>query len=394
MAPEQAEGKSNAVGPAADVYALGAILYELLTGRAPFLAETPLDTLLQVRQQDPLPPRAFNRRVDRSLEAICLKCLEKDPRRRYDSARALADDLTNWRTGERVLARPWPWPRRVGRALRRPAVRRNALVLLTACSLLLAAGAFVTLRPVPEPWRPAHWEPIERDLLAGKPVTLIGESGPPRYYRWRSGGPTANVALAEDGTFSVHHLEHGLLELVPDPHRQRYRFRALVRHDQGNFVETRVGIYFAHSEHATARSSAHCYAALAFSDIEDKVRHGLRGNPVYLSLQVQPPKGLKLSPTPAGETLFPFSFPPEGEKPWRPLAIEVTPERVRIVCGDRHTDVPREEVEGQARAAIGNAPDVPIDEPAFSTRDGLGLYVCQGAASYRRVVLEPLGEEN
>jgi WD40 repeat protein/tRNA A-37 threonylcarbamoyl transferase component Bud32 len=140
MAPEQAEGKSKLITPAADVYALGAILYELLTGRPPFVGDTPLDVIVQVVSEEPVSLNSLRAGLPKDLATICHKCLEKEPGKRYPRASALAEDLASFLEGRPIAARPvgrleqtWRW------------CRRNPVVagLIVAVSVSLLAGTVV-----------------------------------------------------------------------------------------------------------------------------------------------------------------------------------------------------------------------------------------------------------
>jgi WD40 repeat protein len=150
MAPEQAQGHTDQVGPLSDVYSLGATLYCLLTGRPPFQAATALDTMNHVVERDPVSPRQLNPAVDRDLETICLKCLEKSPERRYASATALAEDLQRFLDQRTILARPVSPLAKVGRWCRRNPFVSGSLAGLVA--VFLAAFALVS-------W--SHWRTQE-----------------------------------------------------------------------------------------------------------------------------------------------------------------------------------------------------------------------------------------
>jgi tRNA A-37 threonylcarbamoyl transferase component Bud32 len=184
MSPEQASGKKGEVTTLADVYSLGAVLYELLTGRPPFRGDTQLDTLVRVLEKTPEPPSKLNPRVDRSLEAVCLKCLEKDAHRRYASAADLADDLERWGRGEPTRARPataWQalrfWLRQNLRAALSVLAVGVVLGLLAGAVaytqllqhwLDLSVGTYALLPSTPRPWLaslPRENEPFKTMLL-------------------------------------------------------------------------------------------------------------------------------------------------------------------------------------------------------------------------------------
>jgi WD40 repeat protein len=159
MAPEQAAGRLRDVGPASDVYALGATLYEVLTGRPPFRGETPSETIRQVISDDPIAPRVLRPDIPRDLETICLHCLSKEPARRFPSAAALAEDLRRFLAGRPIQARPASaWERGLKWARRRP-----ALAALTVLALIVAVGAGGAM-VWSNAWLRAHNERLRQEI--------------------------------------------------------------------------------------------------------------------------------------------------------------------------------------------------------------------------------------
>jgi eukaryotic-like serine/threonine-protein kinase len=247
MAPEQASGNTRDIGPAADIYALGAILYEMLTGRAPFRGTTILETLEQVRTREPVAPDRLQAKVPRDLVTICLKCLHKEPRKRYASAGDLADDLGRFLRGEPVQARPTPfWERAAKWARRRPA----AAALGVAALLIVVMGFTLVSWQLRAATAEAHTlrarEALERDrarAIAAENETRLArqeedlqrqQAQAARYSwsiafaerQWRDGDPgLAEEALAAcpeelrrwEWYHIKHHLRAGRLAWRADP---------------------------------------------------------------------------------------------------------------------------------------------------------------------------------
>ena len=158
MAPEQAQGQASAVGVRSDIYALGAILYELVTGRPPFKGESASATLKLVAESDPIPPRQMNPKISRDLETICLKCLEKEPARRYASARALAEDLGRYIQGEPIQARRVGAMGKTVRWCRRKPALAAALAASALLLILGVAGITWQWRRAESGWQRAQIE--------------------------------------------------------------------------------------------------------------------------------------------------------------------------------------------------------------------------------------------
>jgi serine/threonine-protein kinase len=391
MAPEQARG-SRDIGNTTDIYALGAILYEMLTGRPPLKGVTRDETMELVRTQEPEPPSRHRPKLDRVLEAICLKCLEKKPADRYSSAGALANDLDRWLKNEPTQVRPPSRAARVRRAVRRHP-RTVAAACLAVLLVALASAAWYFL----DPDRPV--KSIESRLRRGETVTLIGDKGEPAWSRWTLRRGVVLPAAPGWESFTISAQDSCLLTLLPDP-QGSYRFSAQVRHLDTSRTGW-IGLCFAHSIHNTARGLNHCFCTLDFNDLEaphpapdGKTFHSMARLSVWRSQD-----GIIHAATDLGSIRFiPAAVARPGELLWRNLAVEVRPEGIKASWeGIEFADVPTTQILSKFELlkmqrdinedAVNVFPDL---YPAFSERDALGLHVDHGKASYRHVVVQPL----
>jgi eukaryotic-like serine/threonine-protein kinase len=215
MAPEQAQGQRDGIGPATDVYALGAILYEMLTGRPPFRAETSAATVQQVLADDPVAPSRLNPQVPRDLETICLKCLQKEPQRRYATAAELAEELLRFHRGEPILARRAGSVERAVKWVRRHRSLAAAIVIgILFLNVLFGVGGWVLfersalkravgedLDQVSQAQKDQKWDQARTALARAK--GRLGGGGPPEL-RQRAAQLERELAL-------VATLEHILL---------------------------------------------------------------------------------------------------------------------------------------------------------------------------------------
>jgi tetratricopeptide (TPR) repeat protein/tRNA A-37 threonylcarbamoyl transferase component Bud32 len=210
MAPEQAQGNTRSVGPLADLYACGALLYDLLTGRPPFKADTVVDTLLQVIHDEPVRPSRLQPKVPHDLETIVLTCLRKEPHKRYASAEALADDLGRFLDGKPIRARPVGLVERAVRwARRQPA--QAALVAVVACGILLLLGA--GLWYADHERRRAEEAQLQRDIAEQESDRAVRAEQKAKQLLADSYASTAQLAMRRgDWRTALRYLEKALAE--------------------------------------------------------------------------------------------------------------------------------------------------------------------------------------
>jgi serine/threonine-protein kinase len=388
MAPEQATGRDAQIGACTDIWALGVILYELLTGQRPFDGKSREELTPQILESDPPRPRTVRPRLDRTLETICLKCLEKEPGRRYGSAGALADDLSFWLRGEAIRARPEGWLRRGWRKFRRHPLAAAGVVLLLLAAVILPTISYYTdaNRPIRE---------LEAQLTQQERVTLVPELGQPRWSR-HSLGPSV---LGHEGNpakpLLLKSLDFALLELLPRTPCKNYRLEAEVRHDSTTRLGL-VGIGFGVSKHQAPEGELLWLLEFGFDDCES-LRQPPGGGPPgsAVSLSVWLVQGADRHKWEGETAINQFYVPPNSltEKPWRRLAVELRPSTLDLFWEDTPLGtVPLADLQkpvqtiARVRAQQGFA-QTPL--PRFGANEGVGLCVRRGSASFRRVELQP-----
>ena len=388
MSPEQAGGRNRELTAATDVWALGVILYELVTGRRPFVGNDEAAVRNAILHSEPVSPRTLQPKIDRDLEAICLKCLQKEPLCRYPSAEALAQDLGCWLRGEPIL--PERMPRRIWRRIRRHYVLSSVLLGIALLGVVLAAARYLA-----DPER--KLEAVQAKLARGESVTLIGATGGPAWESWLTGRHASQTSTA-DGAFTIHSQGRATLALLRDPQVDRYSFRAEVRHEKGS-LNAEVGIFFGLQEYEIGNHVLFFFLRAGFDDTP--MAPLPKSNPVYLSpyLYADAERIPVWDQEVAGRR--PPLLKPAGPNggPWRQLEVEVTPEGLRGVweTQDIIGQITAIEVEKNTRYALSTMQSIKADgvflkgiTPKYCPRAPLGVYVYKGSVSFRHVVIEPI----
>jgi serine/threonine-protein kinase len=400
MAPEQADGRTDQIGRRTDVYGLGTILYEALSGKPPFAGADPHEILRLVREGRITPPSRLVPGIPSGLDAICLRCLETSPAGRYPSAHAVAEDLTRWLADQRPRAVPGLFGTLVH------SVRRRAIAVAAVAAIALACAVFYVF----DPDRPLR--ELQSAIDRGENVVLIPDRGAPRWHRLLAGGDGTKVTTPPDGSFTVHSWDLCLVELAPDSGRDRYRFRVRVRHvnsDDGGGV----GVYAGRHAFPGQEHENNLFVGMVYNDVRSAA-DALKRAPFHLIPQPPSPPdnwvrlgagvvgeqapGVGWEVLPAGMTGA--RFQPRGitGDTWRELNLEVSPDGIRGTwdgnpVGAFAARSASKTLGDYLTLATTRHPDSPFlasVDSTFTPRGGVGLILYRGSASFRTAEIMPL----
>jgi serine/threonine protein kinase len=389
MAPEQAECRTDRIGPATDTWALGVILYELLAGRRPFAATASQQLKDQIVHAPAPPLRDARPGLDDGLEMIVAKCLAKDPGDRYATGGELADDLRRWLDGQPPKLRPWQRARQIVRALARHRWKSLAVVLLA-----LAFAATPAVRNLTNPDR--VWDRYEKQLEEGRPITLLGESGRPERSQWLTAEGTEPNRQNPESPFAIESYSmFALLQFLPRVPVRHFRLTAEICHKEASDSMGEAGIFCA----LAGNDNCLAFHSLSFNDVvpvsEVHPQAVQAKNAAQLNYMIYQQASTR-EPVIQRAALLSFPFPPAGRsapKPWRTLALEVSPAVLRIYWdGIWGGEITRDLAARNARGLVASSRlgEVPTTLPLGGP---LGIFVSRGRAEFKNVRVEPLGDD-
>jgi serine/threonine protein kinase len=378
MAPEQLQGRNHDFGPETDVWALGVILHELLTGRRPFPGSTHEEVASTALTTEAIPPSQIEPSVPPELDIVVLRCLSRDPADRYASAGQLADHLKGWLAGKRLPKRP------LTRARRR---RRRRAIISIAATLMLAlaaiGGGLLWWRSLD------HEEKLRQELALNGKVELVGPTGPPRSYRIL----TDNIEIlppAEDGIFTFKCDRTGLFEVMKTTGQDRFRFRAEVQYfpqDQGV-----VALYVGREGFPPDKNEWNCFVTSGFTRCSPTPDG--RPQEAFEFLTVYRPQ----DGSPRGDrrpiSTRPCQFDPEPLDRWRVIEFNVSRDVIATTAGsDLQYAKPRTQLMALAEPRAEQQRPIPRENldgvtPTFDPLGGIGIYVSGAKVRIRNVTVE------
>ncbi len=382
LSPEQAAGRTRQVAETSDVWALGVILYELLTGQRPFQSDDRDELYRRILADEPAAPRRLAPALDARLENIVLKCLAKEPGERYQTAAALADDLRSWLEGRQPQARP---PRRWARAFK--AVRRRPWVSGAVVVLFFLAVGFGAAFLLGKPADPRA--DALKKLKDGDPVTWIAEMGPPLAYTSGYGAGDAVIQKDRRQPFGIMTNALTQLDLVPDPQRDHYRLRVQVQHADVLDANSEFGVTFDHQTVSTGDGVHHFLLVLLLNERIEDIPAGASFTLIHFLDNGRDPPALHRANLGVGTTLP--DPPPNAGRPWRRIDAVVTPDKISVTLDDvALRDLTWAFVAKKATLLMNQKNIGPhVEPPVLGPRGTLGLYALRTAAAFRSFVIEP-----